>query len=238
MLALRRILHDSNNYCENQLLQATMDGSLLTIETLLKGGLSLRCDYEVWGPLHFGCIKGFCDIVSLLIQAGADVNQKDNSKGKTPLMHAALFKDVDICAMLCASGSRVNIRQISGGTAVEDALSVIKDPDDEIQAFEILHLLHRYGLRTEQLNLSEVLVKFTNPRFKAHLSTLLTQDVNSQPKTLQDIARVKTREYFLTRYSNSNLIQILDRLRIQGHYRDIILGQDFRSFIAKDTYTK
>lgn len=60
------------------------------------------------------------DMVRLLIQRGANVNQQD-AQGQTALMHALRYSDMDVIAALIEAGTDLNIRDRDGNTALMKA---------------------------------------------------------------------------------------------------------------------
>jgi 26S proteasome non-ATPase regulatory subunit 10 len=54
----------------------------------------------------------------MALQAGADVNHKDDEDGWTPLLWAALKNKTEVAKVLLAHGAQVNVRNRGGRTAI------------------------------------------------------------------------------------------------------------------------
>jgi ankyrin repeat protein len=63
--------------------------------------------------LHVACQNNHCEIVSLLIEAGANVNVNDTNN-KTPLHLAAASGSREALILLCGNGATVNVRDEHG----------------------------------------------------------------------------------------------------------------------------
>ncbi len=73
-------------------------------------------------PLAFAATKGRVDIVSFLIESGADVNGK-NSFGQTALMFACMYGHKDVVEFLVEKGADIDVKDAGGLTAVMYAMS-------------------------------------------------------------------------------------------------------------------
>jgi len=75
--------------------------------------------YDDYGntSLHLAAEKGFRGVCKVLLDAGADVNQKNESVGWTAVHYAAYEGHTDVLRMLLAHGAIPNIRDKSGDTA-------------------------------------------------------------------------------------------------------------------------
>lgn len=86
------------------------DTPLLTRGTRVMNGAAVEIQRHIqYGTraLHWFCRKGHTEAVSLLVEAGADVNVKDDD-GKTPLYFAAAGGQLDTVAYLLANGADTN----------------------------------------------------------------------------------------------------------------------------------
>lgn len=68
-------------------------------------------------PLMLAILACSKDMVSMLIDAGAKLNKKDN-KGDTALMYAAKYRQKDIVKMLINAGAKLNKKNNEGDTAL------------------------------------------------------------------------------------------------------------------------
>lgn len=69
--------------------------------------------------LHFACIKGKSEIVSLLINKGVDINTRIIWRKFTPLMLASLLGDVNICIILLSNGADLMETDINGKNSLD-----------------------------------------------------------------------------------------------------------------------
>ncbi|XP_002737915.1 fibronectin type 3 and ankyrin repeat domains protein 1-like [Saccoglossus kowalevskii] len=74
-----------------------------------------------WSPLMRACtLGGNTEVAKTLINAGANVNTKDND-GKTPLMIAALNGHLSLVELLIQKGADVHVKNEFGKTAIDFA---------------------------------------------------------------------------------------------------------------------
>ena len=81
-------------------------------------------DQKQWTPLHCACCSTSDNnivIARLLIDAGADVNLKDND-GTTPLLIAATIGRIDLVRLLVQSGADLNLHDVEGVTPLMKAI--------------------------------------------------------------------------------------------------------------------
>ena len=79
-------------------------------------------------PLMNAIVFGKTEIAKALIQAGADLNKKNND-GSTALISAAFFSHPELVQALLDNGADKNIRNNAGGTA----LNIVEGPWDQIK---------------------------------------------------------------------------------------------------------
>ncbi|MEW6133256.1 MAG: ankyrin repeat domain-containing protein [Pseudomonadota bacterium] len=115
-------------YGATALMNAAHGGSLEMVEALLAAGAEVDARDELgWTALMKACYnaeldRGFPEIVSRLIEAGADPNVRI-TYGIRPLMLAAGYGEADVCQALLAGGADVLARNDGGLTA----LMMVKD---------------------------------------------------------------------------------------------------------------
>lgn len=105
--------------------RAVKNGDLATVVELLKSDPSLVsiCDAEESTPLHYAAWKGHAEIVTALLDAGADIqahNQNDHW-GTTPLHAAAHGNNRAAVEVLIERGADVNaLRAFGSGTPLDE----------------------------------------------------------------------------------------------------------------------
>jgi uncharacterized protein len=94
-------------------------GNIGWVRMLIKSGINLNIKYSYygWTALHWAAFHGKLDIVKALINAGADVNAKDND-GWTALHLAAKYGDLDVVKALINAGADLNVQDNFGRTAL------------------------------------------------------------------------------------------------------------------------
>lgn len=70
-------------------------------------------------PFHMSIVKGDVETVQILIELGADVNEKCN--GLTPAMYAAKFNRTEVLVILINNGANLKTKSDKGQTALEYA---------------------------------------------------------------------------------------------------------------------
>lgn len=81
------------------------------------------------------CFKGYKELAEKLINAGADINQRNN-QGATALTFAATFGHIEIARLLLDKGADVRARDVRGKSPLEHA--VIQENE------EMVTLLQQY----------------------------------------------------------------------------------------------
>lgn len=95
-----------NRYGVTPLALAAENSNLALTETLLKAGADAKTPVLLMTAAHVGN----SDIVKSLIARGADVNQREPSRGETALMWAAAENHPEAVNVLIASGADPNVR--------------------------------------------------------------------------------------------------------------------------------
>jgi ankyrin repeat protein len=73
-------------------------------------------------PLMAAVYKRDVEIITILLENGADVNKADE-KGTTALHYATMFNNVEIAEKLINAGAKANMKDSSGKTAYDHALA-------------------------------------------------------------------------------------------------------------------
>ena len=93
------------------------------------------------GPnIHEAAKIGNIKAVKQHLDAGADVNAKDDKFGMTPLHPAAYEGHKEVAEMLIAKGADVNAKDFQSGTPLDEAI--------EAKATETAALLRKHGGKT------------------------------------------------------------------------------------------
>lgn len=130
-------------YGATALMNAAHGGNLEMVETLLAAGAEVDAKDELgWTALMKACFnadlnRGFPEIVTRLIAAGADPNVKI-TYGIRPLMLAAGYGEAGVCQALLAGGADVLARNDGDLTA----LMMVKDKF-YVEVINILHEAER-----------------------------------------------------------------------------------------------
>ncbi|RMZ96205.1 putative S-acyltransferase 23 [Brachionus plicatilis] len=102
---------------------AVYDGSVETVRYLLNNNAihDSSSNKANQSPLHWACAKGRLEMVSLLVEKGINVNQKD-SKGYTPLITASQFGNAAIITYLISLGADLDAEDNNGDNALHWAV--------------------------------------------------------------------------------------------------------------------
>ncbi len=78
-----------------------------------------------WAPLHFAAYAGNLEVAKLLLERGADMDGRANTKFRnTPLQVSLLTGQEEMAALLVARGADVRIEQAEGFTALHEAAQI------------------------------------------------------------------------------------------------------------------
>lgn len=87
--------------------------------------------YAGVSALHLAVHRGNCEIIKMLLEAGADVNQRDLGSGRSPLHWAVESQRSEVVELLLSAGALVNQRSYAGHTPFYCALY---RPNKDVQA--------------------------------------------------------------------------------------------------------
>lgn len=103
-----------------ELYNACYNGDFTKAQALLRRGANVNYKYEGWSSLHNAIASQKYDIAALLINAGANVNDK-TPEGFPPVVAVAYNGNKDIIALLINKGADVNATNNDGYSALINA---------------------------------------------------------------------------------------------------------------------
>ena len=90
--------------------------------------------------LYYKDLHTTCDIVSLLVSAGADINKKDID-GRTPLMNVLVHKpfiNAGIIELMIKKGAKLDIRDRNGYTALDIYKNTVNSANESIKVIDLI----------------------------------------------------------------------------------------------------
>lgn len=110
---------------EQEILEAVRDGDITTLKKLLKPKTNLDfVNSKEMTPLMMASADNNLEIVKMLVEAGANINQKNKENGKTALMYAAALGYLEVCEYLLSQKNiLINAKDKEGKTALMHAVS-------------------------------------------------------------------------------------------------------------------
>ena len=102
--------------------EAVLHDRAQAVQFLIAKGLSAndRNSVDGRGPLHEACVKGYADLIPILLHAGADPDSKEKS-GQSPLDLALAYKNVNAVKALLDSDRHAGPELASAAAAMENA---------------------------------------------------------------------------------------------------------------------
>jgi len=130
------------------LILAAKDGNLVGVNTALKEGADINAKMPPIGKtaLIWASEQGYVEVVKLLLEKGANVDEK-NFTGGTALMTALQQGHVEIIKLLIEKGADVNIKDLNGVTPLRKA--------KEMGRSDIAELLESEGAKEDNSPYSE-----------------------------------------------------------------------------------
>ncbi|XP_027857210.1 tonsoku-like protein isoform X1 [Xiphophorus couchianus] len=111
-----------NEKGETSLHRASIDGDLRQVLYLVEQGHPVNPrDYCGWTPLHEACNHGHHDVVAVLLDRGANINDPGGPlcEGVTPLHDALTCGNFKVARLLVERGASVTIRNAKGETPMD-----------------------------------------------------------------------------------------------------------------------
>lgn len=94
---------------------AAARGDLQHVKRLLERGVNINIMWEDKTPLHYATLGGHIDIVTYLVEMGADINARDKD-ARTPLHFASLHGHLNVVQYLTERGADINAKDCLGRT--------------------------------------------------------------------------------------------------------------------------
>lgn len=110
---------------EQEILEAVRDGDVASLKKLLKPKTKLDfVNSREMTPLMIASADNNLEIVKMLVEAGANINQKNKENGKTALMYAAALGYLEVCEYLLNQKQiLINAKDKEGKTALMHAVA-------------------------------------------------------------------------------------------------------------------
>ncbi|CAG0892074.1 unnamed protein product [Darwinula stevensoni] len=118
----KSLMQPVDDYGNTQLHKACQDGNLAQVENLLNQGHKVNVrDKAGWLPLHDSAWKGHAEIVKLLLDKGAWMNDRGgrDCDGRTPLHEASRWGQLDVVRILLDRGASVTVQDVNGDRALD-----------------------------------------------------------------------------------------------------------------------
>jgi len=124
-------INKENHSGHTPLIIAAYNNQLQAVNFLLENGADVSSQFDQGSALHGAAFKGYLEVVKVLVNYKAKVNEKD-SNGTTPLIYATLFSHNEIAKLLVEKGGDPTIKDNTG----QSALTYAKQLKNEV----LLHL--------------------------------------------------------------------------------------------------
>jgi ankyrin repeat protein len=108
----------------NEILEAVRDGNIPGLKKLIKSKAKLDfVNSREMTPLMIASADNNLEIVKILVEAGANINIKNNENGKNALMYAASLGYFEVCDYLISQkGMLIDAKDKEGKTALMHAV--------------------------------------------------------------------------------------------------------------------
>lgn len=167
-----------NEKGETPLHLAAIDGNVKQVKKLLadKHPVNVR-DYTGWTPLHEAANNGHKEIVQILLESGANINDNEGEKTDaiTPLHDACSNGHFDVIRVLLNSGAKVTLLTNSNETALDllrewKKRSESELDDNDLKEFKRLDKQLEDTLNKEGFSRKNIpIIKASAPKSKIHI---------------------------------------------------------------------
>ena len=174
-----------NEKGETPLHVAAIDGNVKQVKKLLadKHPVNMR-DYGGWTPLHEAANNGHHEVVQLLLQAGANINDNEGEKtdGITPLHDACSNGHFDVIRVLLKNGAKVTLLTNYNETALDmfrewKKRSETELEENDLKDFRILEKELEDALKKEGFVRKNIpIIKPRSRKSKVHLPLIRGRD--------------------------------------------------------------
>ncbi len=110
-------LHLAARFGHHAVIECLLRQSKIKHDSVIKGNSD---GWEGYNALHIAALIGHCKVIGILLQAGADINAKDNND-TTALMRASLANKAEVVEALLQAGANINAKDNHGITALMSA---------------------------------------------------------------------------------------------------------------------
>lgn len=213
--APRQKLEQHHN--DNELIAASFHGDLEKVQRLVQNGAEIEAKdgrYQAT-PLHLASWNGHKDVISLLMESGANKNAQDKH-GKTPLHCACRKGNEEVMKLLLEKGADPTITNNKGRTPLQVAQEHNKQNCiDAIESFlerqnKMNHLQERLlgsdGVKVTKISSNGKLRRDSLRMEVVEDDNWLVMDRKHNPRLrLRDVVLVSTLAFLLVAYGHMNL---------------------------------
>lgn len=112
----------SQDKLNTDMINAAGRGDIAAVKQLLGKGASITYqDKDGFSPLFAATMKGHKEMISFLLERGAQINNNRTKEGLTPLHFAALENNAEIIKLMLDKGADIKAKDKSGNTALHAA---------------------------------------------------------------------------------------------------------------------
>ncbi|WP_417588337.1 ankyrin repeat domain-containing protein [Owenweeksia hongkongensis] len=105
------------------LILAAYNNQVEMADKLIQSGADVNYTFSQGSAIHGAAFKGHFDVLKLLVENGADIDEPDQNK-TTPLIYATLFGHTELAEYLYVNGADPNYSDATGSSAINYAESL------------------------------------------------------------------------------------------------------------------